>query len=262
MKRYQDRRKRCRRSLRLKEQALTEYIHRHLLLAWSPEQISNRMRLDYPDDNSMRIAFSSIYRWLREDLLEQSALLRQKLRHYGHRHHEKRGQFHGVRELKERCRDALKRKQVGHWEVDTIISCHSQVKECLLNMVDRKSRYCLLVLLRNKVKKEVMRGFTLMLSGLPVKTITSDRGKEFACYQDAETFFNAPFYFTRPYSPWQKPSVENSNGLIRQFFPNGTDFNEVDEQSVNQAMNMLNNRPRKCLGWKTPSEVLSDCCCT
>lgn len=258
---YQRRRQRCKRKSRLAEEQLVQYIHQNLMLTWSPEQVANRMRLDYPDDAKMSIAHTTIYRWIREEQLERAALLQQKLRHNGHRHGETRGKYHGVRELKERPKEAMKRKRLGDWEVDTIVSSRSRVRDCLLNMVDRKSRYCALVLLKNRAK-DVLRGFTFMLSSLPVKTITSDRGKEFACYQEAEDLLNAPFYFTRPYSPWQKGSVENCNGLIRQFFPKGTNFNEIDQESVSMVMQLLNNRPRKCLGWKTPNEVMFGCCCT
>ena len=190
---YNERRKRCRRRSRWKETALVEYVEDHLLLTWSPEQIANRIQMDYPADTGMRVSFGTIYRWLKEDLLGQAALLRQRLRHHGHRHGEKRGQFHGVRELNTRCKEAQRRKRVGDWEVDTIVSSRTVVKERLLCGVDRKSRFCAVVLIRNRTKKDVMRGFQVMLSGLPVKTMTSDRGKEFACYQEAEDWFHAPF---------------------------------------------------------------------
>ena len=255
---YAERRERCRRRSRLEEKTLVGYVEAHLLMTWSPEQIVNRMKMEHPENPGMKVSFCTIYRWLKRDLLGRSALLKQHLRHHEHGYGEKRGQFHGVRELKTRCREALRRKRVGHWEVDTIVSCRPGVRECLLNAVDRKSRYCATVLIKDRTKKDVMRGFQVMLSGLPVKTMTSDRGKEFACYQEAEEWFQAPFYFTRPYSPWQKPSVENNNGLIRQFFPKGTNFNEITPKEVEQVMTLLNNRPRKCLGWKTPAEVMAE----
>lgn len=255
-KNYEQRRKRCVRPTRLVETRLVDYVEQRLLLTWSPEQIAGRIRLEYAQDKQMRISHASIYRWLRKGLLARSALLSQCLRHHGHVHGEKRGQFHGVRELKERGREALKRRRLGHWEVDTIVSGNLGSSACILNAVDRKSRYCVLAVLKNRTHKEVMRGFTLMLPGLPVKTITADRGKEFACYEEVEKQFGALFYFARPRSPWQKPTVENTNGLIRQFFPKGTDFIEVDQAVVEHVMQLLNNRPRKSLDWLTPAEVL------
>ena len=202
------------------------------------------------------VSCSSIYRWLKKGLLEQSAALQVHLRHYKHQHGEKRGRFHGIRELNERSRQALWRKRVGDWEVDTIVS--SNRKGCLLSVCDRKSRYCGLVLLRSCSAKEAMRGFRFLFEDgkLPLKTMTGDRGKEFACYQEVEKTLGVPFYFTRPHSPWQKPSVENLNGLVRQFFPRGTNFQEMSQQEVTQVMDMLNHRPRKCLRFASPAEVL------
>lgn len=226
------------------------------MLTWSPEQIANRIKLDWPHEPAMRISCSSIYRWLRHDLLPQAAQLRINLRHYGHRHGEKRGQYHGIRELQERSREALRRKRLGDWEVDTIVSTSRHGG--LLNATDRKSRYCFLVILKKVTGNETMRGFEVFFgqNGVPLESITADRGKEFCLYKEFEARFGVPFYFTRPSSPWQKPTVENTNGLIRQFFPKGTEFNEISSEAVAHAMELLNNRPRKCLDWKTPAEVL------
>jgi len=242
-----------------KKKELCTYITEKLLMAWSPEQIAGRLPLDYPADLSMRVAHSSIYRWLHKDLLTQAADLKVNLRHFNHHHGEKRGKFNGVRELKERNRAVLKRKRLGDWEVDTIISSEKQkYPECLLSLCDRKSRYCGLVLLKRRSAQEVMRGFRFFFSSgkIPLETITSDRGTEFACYKEVEESMKIPFYFTRPYSPWQKGSVENLNGLIRQFFPKGTNFQEIDQKSVSRVMVSLNDRPRKVLGFRTPAEVL------
>lgn len=152
----------------------------------------------------------------------------------------------------------MKRKRLGDWEVDTIVSSKLGRTECLLSFCDRKSRYCGLVLLKNKKMAEVMRGFHFLFDcgTLPLKTFTSGRGSEFTCYNQVESTWEIPFYFTLPHSPWQKPSVENQNGLVRQFFPRGTNFHEISPEQVAFVMLTLNNRPRKCLGFKTPAEVL------
>ena len=237
---------------------LVAYIRDKLMETWSPEQISGRLPLEYPARQDMRISHSSIYRWLHLGHLHQAAALRLNLRHHGHHHGEKRGKFNGVRELKERSKQALKRKRLGDWEVDTIVSSSQVHRECLLSVCDRKSRYCGLVLLKRRSSSEVMRGFHFLFDTvrLPLETVTSDRGTEFACYKDVEEHWNIPFFFARPHSPWQKPSVENQNGLIRQFFPKGTNFHEISQEQVSFVMNTLNNRPRKTLGFKTPAEVL------
>ena len=249
--------KSCRRPL-YEQVAVSGYVREKLLCCWSPEQISGRIRLDFPDDPTMRVAHSSIYRWLHAGLLYQAADLRPNLRHYGHQHGEKRGKFNGARELKTRSKKALRRQRLGDWEVDTIVSCERTDTSCVLTSCDRKSRACRLVLHKNKTKPEAMRGFHVLFDapGVPLETITGDRGTEFACYPEVEEQLKTPFYFTRPRSPWQKPSVENLNGLIRQFFPKGTNFEEISPEQVSKVMDALNNRPRKCLGFLTPNEVL------
>ena len=250
------RRQASHRTLRYQDPWIQQYVREKLSQCWSPEQIAGRLRREYPQEPAKWVSCSSIYRWLKKGLLEQSAALQVHLRHYKHQHGEKRGRFHGIRELNERSRQALWRKRVGDWEVDTIVS--SNRKGCLLSVCDRKSRYCGLVLLRSCSAKEAMRGFRFLFEDgkLPLKTMTGDRGKEFACYQEVEKTLGVPFYFTRPHAPWQKPSVENLNGLVRQFFPRGTNFQEMSQQEVTQVMDMLNHRPRKCLRFASPAEVL------
>lgn len=257
-KNAQLRREPCHRKQRYKDRRIASYVQEKLLQCWSPEQIEGRMPLEYPKDPSMRVSCSSIYRWLHKGLLAQSAVLQLKLRHAGHRHGETRGGFHGIRELNTRSREALRRKRIGDWEVDTIVSSDLTKGACLLSVCDRKSRYCGLVLLHRRSSKEALRGFRFLFGSgkLPMETITGDRGKEFACYKEVEEELNVPFYFTRPHSPWQKPTVENLNGLVRQFFPRGTNFHEISPQEVEEVMQMLNNRPRKCLNFSTPEEVL------
>ena len=255
---YACRRTQCKPKGKISREPLREYIREKLMEAWSPEQIAGRLPLDFPGQPNMRVSHSSIYRWLHQELFCQAAALKLNLRHDGHRHGEKRGKFNGVRELNERSKLALRRKRLGDWEVDTIVSSDRRYRECLLSVCDRKSRYCGLVLLRRRNAPEVMRGFHFLFDTgtLPLETMTGDRGTEFACYKDVETCWNIPFYFARPRSPWQKPSVENQNGLVRQFFPKGTNFHEISLAQVSFAMDSLNNRPRKCLGFRTPSEVL------
>lgn len=236
---------------------LARYVQEKLLLTWSPEQIAGRIRLDFPEDATMRICHSTIYRWLHRGQLTQAAALKLKLRHHGHRHGETRGRLNGVRDLRERSKLALRRKRFGDWEVDTIISGVNR-KDCLLSVCDRKSRYCGLVLLKRRSAPEVLRGFRVLFGSgaLPLESITADRGTEFACHREVEAIWGIPFYFTRPRAPWQKPSVENLNGLVRQFFPKATDFAEISQDQVARVMHTLNNRPRKTLGFKTPHEVL------
>ena len=148
------RRQASHRTLRYQDPWIQQYVREKLSQCWSPEQIAGRLRREYPQEPAKWVSCSSIYRWLKKGLLEQSAALQVHLRHYKHQHGEKRGRFHGIRELNERSRQALWRKRVGDWEVDTIVS--SNRKGCLLSVCDRKSRYCGLVPLRNCSAKEAM----------------------------------------------------------------------------------------------------------
>lgn len=240
------------------EDALVNYVREGLKERWSPEQISEKMKREYPEDMEMRISYKTIYRWLEKEQISQASKLRKALRHYGHKHGEGRGRLRGVRELKERPEIIRRRERLGDWEADTIVGSERDSGPCLLSLCERKSRYGYLVLLKKKTKEEVERALQHVFaeSELKLESITSDRGKEFYCWKDVEQSLNIQVYFTRPSSPWQKGSVENFNGLVRQYFPKGTDFRDVTDEQVRQAMDQINQRPRKCLNWKTAAEVL------
>lgn len=234
---------------------LGEYVRRHLLQTWSPEQVSGRIKHDYPKDLDMRISHSTIYRWLRLERLEQAVAI--KLRREGRKRNPHRPRYPGIRLLKERCMEAYRRQRLGDWEIDTIVSAQHSLSG-LLTMCDRKSRYCMLFFMRNaKNGSKVFNVLAAISDSMPCLTVTADQGVEFSCYKQVENKLNIPFYFCSPHSPWQKGSVENLNGLVREFFPKGTNFSNVSEHDINYAMNVLNNRPRKCLNWATPAEVFA-----
>ena len=235
---------------------LAEYVRSRLLRTWSPEQIAGRIRLEYPKDRCMRVSHSTIYRWLHHDLLSPAAAIR--LRHAGHKHGETRGKFVGVRTIRQRCKEAYRRKRLGDWELDTVVSSSRQDQDGLLSMCDRKSRYCVIALLhRVKSNKVIYQALATVSDTMPCLTFTADRGTEFGCFKKIEAELNIPIYFCNPGSPWQKGSVENLNGLIREFFPKGTNFGDISESEAQRAMDILNNRPRKCLKWATPAEVFA-----
>lgn len=238
--------------------ALTQYINSHLLQRWSPEQISGRIELDYSDGQAMRVSYSTIYRWIRLRYLEPSVELR--LRRYRKRPKHKINRFPGARSVKDRCPEASTRQRIGDWELDTIVSAKRGLSG-VLTMCDRKSRYCILTRMKNsKDQHRVKQTIEEVSKKLPCHTVTSDQGVEFSCYRNVEAELSIPFYVCDPHSPWQKGSVENLNGLVREFFPKGTNFREVDADKLQDTMRLLNNRPRKCLAWKTPAEILSEGC--
>jgi len=255
-------RNRCAKSCRLKlymNETIRDYITEKLMLAWSPEQIAGRMKIEFKRNAEIRVSFSSIYRWLNAELLPRSVILKQNLRH--HRKRKKpqtRASRPDARSIAARGKNVLRRNRYGDWEVDTISFGMFPNQTYLMNINERKSTYCGLIILKNIKRDEVMKAFELHFTNtkLPLKTITSDRGMEFNCHNEFEKTFEVPYYYTDRGKPYQKPTVENTNGLIRQFLPKGTKIAEIPPGRIEDIMELLNNRPRKSLGYRTPKEVL------
>lgn len=255
-KQYRRRRESSHRKRLYEEAEVVSYVCEKLLLTWSPEQISGRMRLERQKKS---VSFSSIYRWLHAELLPRAVQLKERLRRFRRRKKaRKTGSRANAKSISARAKNVLRRSRFGDWEVDTISFGMFPNQRYLLNINERKSKYCALILLHSIKREELMRAFTVFFgdSGLPLKTMTSDRGMEFNCHNEFEEAFKAPYYYTDKGKPWQKPTVENTNGLLRQFLPRGTKIEEIPSQHIHHIMDLLNNRPRKSLGFKTPAEVL------
>ena len=255
-KQYISRRKRAHKNRLYKDALLCEYITDKLLLAWSPEQISGRLAFE---KSRLKVSFSSIYRWLDQGLLPRAIELKPYLRRYRKRKRPKKVISRAdARSIRMRAESVLRRNRYGHWEADTISFGCFPNQTYLLNVNERKSRYCALILLPNIKRDEVMRAFAKIFdsSDLPLKSLTSDRGMEFNCHNQFEEEFAALYYYTDKGKPWQKPTVENTNGLLRQFLPKATKISVFPSERISQIMSLLNNRPRKSLGFKTPAELL------
>jgi len=147
------------------------------------------------------------------------------------------------------------RSRLGDWELDTIIGRGH--KQALVSLTERKSRLTLIAKVKHKSADLVSRFVQHLLEPVVKKvfTLTSDNGKEFAKHQEIASALQADFYFTHPYPAWPRGLNENTDGLIRQYFPKKHDFTNITDKDVTMVMNKLNNRPRKCLGFKTPNEV-------
>lgn len=222
---------------------------------WSPEQICYRRKLI----GLSPISAESIYQRIWQDK-RQGGRLWQCLRHRLRRG--KRGRLHKSRGLiigrvgiEYRPAIVDGRTRIGDWEADTVFGRQSQAP--LLTLVDRRSRLCVIAALKSKHAAHVGERMIGALSKLnaPVHTITSDNGKEFAQHAKVSQALKADFYFARPYASWERGTNENTNGLLRQFFPKQHDFSSITHEEIEYAMHLLNNRPRKCLGWLTPNEV-------
>ena len=184
--------------------------------------------------------------------------MRGRLRHRGKRRHrrgeeERRGKIRVSHELRERPAEADRRERLGDWEGDTVVGRGSG--PCLVTLVDRRAGYLRGGRAASHTKAAVADVEVAALSGVPALTVTPDRGAEFADWPRVTSETGAEFYFCAAHHPWEKGTVENANGLIREYFPKGTDFSAVTGGEVEEVYDALNRRPRKRLGWRTPWEV-------
>ena len=255
-KNYEKRRKSCHRPLMLNE-ALKDYIEKKIRLTWSPEQISNyECALDLP-------SFSTIYNWINKKYIicGDKTLLRRKGKFKTTT--ETRGKFNIGKTIKKRPKDVYSRKTFGHWEADTVVSGRDNGKSVIVTLVERKSRILHTALLPDRKCENVTNAIVDMLSAYPdrlVDTITVDRGKEFAGYSAIENALNCQVYFADPYCSWQRGTNENTNGLLREFFPKGMNLGDTTNAELQRVTSLINNRPRKCIGFSKPIHYIASCC--
>jgi IS30 family transposase len=251
---------------------LQRFVYRHIRKRWSPEQIARELKQRYPEDTRMRASHETIYTHIY--LLPRGALkkeliqyLRQRKKARGQklRTHEKRGKLTDMVSIHERPAEVADRSVPGHWESDLIIGKNH--KSALGTLVERTTRTTLIVPFRSGYTAEqVRKSFTRKVKRLPTEmrlSLTHDQGKEMAEHRLFTKDTKVLVYFADPGSPWQRGTNENTNGLIRDFFPKGTDFRKVTDYEITKVQHLLNERPRKALDWKTPKEcfdvLLADC---
>ena len=228
---------------------------------WSPEQISERFKVE---GYNYTISYNTIYRGIYEGLFDEPGLSHgnrgaiRKLRHKGKSRHtknyeERRGKIVISNLITERPQIANDRGRIGDWEADTVLG--QTGKACLVTLTDRKSRYLLCKKISKKNSTEVKNAMVALLKEQPLKSITPDRGKEFSKHLEISSELNlVEFYFPFPHHPWQRGTNENTNGLLREYFPKTKDIDQIDEY-IESKVKEINLRPRKCLNWKTPYEV-------
>lgn len=235
----------------------TTWSHVDTLLKedWSPEQISLWLKAEL----AVSISHEWIYQYILQDKAYGGALYHhlrcQKQRRKCYGSYSRRGQLIDRVSIDERPIVVDQRSRIGDWELDTIIGKGHQ--QTIVSLTERKSRYTLIQKVKRKTAQSVSSAIIKLLSPFSkhVITMTSDNGKEFADHKNIADKLNAKFYFAHPYASWERGLNENTNGLIRQYFPKGRDFTTITQKEINQAMDKLNNRPRKCLGIKTPNQV-------
>lgn len=243
---------------------LLAYIQEKLELRWSPEQISNNLTNQYPEQKEMQVSHETIYRYvylhakksLREELTAQ--LRRQKKARGRPRSKEldKRGKIPDAISIDERPQEVKGREVAGHWEGDLVVG--KDHKSAIGTLVERTTRAIIIVPLQSMDATVVRESFEKEFLKIPEqmrKTMTYDNGKEMTQHKLFTENTKMKVYFCHPYSPWERPTNENSNMLIRDYFPKGTDFNQLTEQRLKEVQHQLNTRPRKTLKWQTPKEV-------
>ena len=222
---------------------------------WSPEQVSRWLR----QEESLQVSPEWIYQYVLHDKRTGGDLYRylrcQKQRKKRYGVPDRRGQLKGRVSIDERPEVVNERSRIGDWEADTVIG--KQGGAVLVTLVERKTRWSMIgnvnVGLQNSLVFCPVEQVSPMTSH--VKTLTYDNGKEFALHQEIDKELQSNGYFAHPYHSWERGLNENTNGLIRQFFPKGKDLSEVTDEEIQRVMDKLNNRPRKCLGFKTPNQV-------
>ena len=251
----------CGAKSKLNNNELVQYIENSLNKTWSPEQIAGRLRLDYKDNKSMHIGFKTIYRWIYRKVIVRGNLNSLRRKGKSLKTKETRGKFNIGKSIKDRPKEVRKRENIGHWELDTVVSSRGKSKYCLSTFVERKGRFLIAQVMNNRKSAtfnfHCFKAFDSIPNNL-IKTFTVDRGKEFAGYNEIEKTLNVEVYFADPYSSWQRGTNENTNGLIREFYPKKFDFATITQNELDIVVNIINNRPRKCLGYKTPAEVFAE----
>ena len=247
---------------------LRRIVARKLRLHWSPKQIAGWLKREYPGDETKQVSHETLYRSL---FVQARGVLKKELQQYLRRQRSIRrsrhtslkqdglGQIANMASIRERPAAVEDRALPGHWEGDLIAGSHNSY---IATLVERYTRYVMLVKVENKDTESVVSALIKQSKKLPselYKSLTWDRGKELADHQRFTLATDIKVYFCDPQSPWQRGSNENTNGLLRQYFPKGTDLSVHSQRKLNAVARQLNERPRETLGFETPAERFNAC---
>jgi IS30 family transposase len=240
---------------------LKKDISKRLKMKWSPEQISNRLKFE----NKRSASAETIYKFVYADKEAGGELWKHLRRSHRSRKrrfpsHERRGRIKDARPISKRSKAANERKDVGHWERDTMIGLDR--KSAVLALVDRKTRFNKFIKLNRRLAPKVTAATIKALKGLPVASITNDRGLEFADHKSCSSKMKVKIFFCDAYTSSQRGTNENRIGILRQYFPKRTDLKSISNKMIRKVEFEINNRPMKCLDWKTPYEAMMKKSCT
>ena len=241
---------------------LCRTVAAQLALDWSPQQISAWLERCYPRDETMRVSHETIYRTL--FVQARGELKKELLKHLRTQRPMRRpqhaysasGQIVDAISIRERPAEAQDRAVPGHWEGDLLEGSKGTQ---IATLVERHSRFVMLVKMKSKDSTQVAKALSKHVLKLPAtlrRSITWDRGSELAAHKYFSIATDVKVYFCDPHSPWQRGSNENTNGLLRQYFPKGTDLSPFSQRQLDQVAKRLNQRPRQTLGWETPADTL------
>jgi IS30 family transposase len=232
-------------------------VEAQVRLDHSPEQVCETRKVAGLDTPSHERIYQHIYadKAIGGTLHEHLRCRKKRRKRYGSGHH-RRGQIRNRRCITERPAIVEQRARVGDWEGDTVIG--KQESQAIVTLVERKTRFLVARKVSRRTADQVRDAIIGELAGYDifVKTITFDNGKEFALHDEVALAFDADTFFAEPYSSWQRGLNENTNGLLRQYIPKSKSLDEVSETDLQFYVSRINDRPRKCLGWKTPRQVI------
>ena len=263
----------ARRPEKMADLHLTAIVEEKLREKWSPEQIAGRLPLDFPQEPKMRISPETIYRYIyAQQERGHNLLFCLRQGHSGPRkRRHKKCKYQRIKDLKgidQRPGEVDQRSRLGDWESDTLCG-PSREGAGIATHVERKTRYLVAAKLDHgkaaEYNQKTIQAFRA-LQGVPVHTMTVDHGMEFASFKELEKSLPTAVYFAQPYHAWERGLNENTNGLLRQYFPKGKSLSDISQEELNEVEKQLNHRPRKCLGYRTPAEALAQAmglkCCT
>ena len=229
------------------------YIESKLLETWSPEQISHA-----PSPFEKMPSTRTIYRWLYDKYLLAGNLKVLRRKGKSHNTKETRGKYNLGKSIRKRDKSVYSRKEAGHWEADTVVSGQGKSKACFATLAERKTRFYIAVKIPDRKAETMAAAIVSALRGVPselVKSITCDRGSEFADWQSIERQLHCDVYFADPYCAWQKGTNENLNGLLREFYPKGRNLSRVSPKTLLRNLAFINARPRKVLNYRSAQDL-------